>query len=178
MAQALIHKFGSLPGVLRARPDARDLGPDEREALLALRAASQLITYALEHQLESKRIKITCAALHQYLMSHFAAREDEAIVAIFLDHADMLLRQHVLANGNVGEVSIPMRELSRNALELGAQKVILAHNHPSQVASATREDIAATENLARVLHALGIELVDHLVVTRKAVFSMRMNKCL
>jgi DNA repair protein RadC len=50
--------------------------------------------------------------------------------------------------------------------------VIVAHNHPSGKAEPTMEDIAVTQQLSAAGKILGIELLDHLVVTRDAYYSI------
>ena len=51
--------------------------------------------------------------------------------------------------------------------------MILAHNHPSGSTEASRDDIAMTREVRRALHALGVLLHDHLIVTSDACISMQ-----
>ena len=56
------------------------------------------------------------------------------------------------------------REIVRRALELNALAIILVHNHPSGDPEASREDMAMTKNVQRAAAALGIALLDHIII--------------
>jgi DNA repair protein RadC len=66
-----------------------------------------------------------------------------------------------------------MRDVFAEALRLGASGMILAHNHPSGECRPSDNDIAATRRLAEVALALDVALIDHLIFTHEAVYSMR-----
>jgi DNA repair protein RadC len=76
-----------------------------------------------------------------------------------------------VAGGALMHVSVTAREVFAPAIERRAAAVVLAHNHPSGDASPSREDVAFTDRMARAGAVLGIQLVDHLVVSRRAYFS-------
>lgn len=57
------------------------------------------------------------------------------------------------------------REVYQPAIERGAVAVIIAHNHPSGRLDPTLADIQITEQLMNAGDILGIELLDHLVIT-------------
>jgi DNA repair protein RadC len=56
---------------------------------------------------------------------------------------------------------------------VGAQGIILAHNHPSGSSEPSKADIDATRRLAGLLEELDLLLVDHLIVGRSEITSMR-----
>ena len=58
------------------------------------------------------------------------------------------------------------------ALRLGAQAVIVAHNHPSGDTEPSPEDHAATRRLCEVARVVGIDVLDHLVVAGTSWTSM------
>jgi DNA repair protein RadC len=60
-----------------------------------------------------------------------------------------------------------------DALRHNATGIILAHSHPSGYCRPSGCDIATTRRLAQVAQALDIALVDHLIFTADAVYSMR-----
>ena len=60
-------------------------------------------------------------------------------------------------------VILPLRAIIADALTLGTVGLLLSHNHPSGDATPSRNDIAATRQLARAADALGIRLHDHIV---------------
>ena len=97
----------------------------------------------------------------------------ERFHAVFLDEVHAILGDAPLGEGGRGTLSFRMREVFALALGLGASGLIVAHNHPSGQCRPSRCDIDATRRLKGVANALDIELVDHLIITRSAVYSMR-----
>lgn len=115
------------------------------------------------------------AAMITHLRSTLIAEQgrDERFHAIFLDRRNTFLADAGFGTGCGPSLSLRMRELFGRALELGAAGIVVAHNHPSGDCRPSETDIAATRRLQAVGSALDIELLDHLVITREAVFSMR-----
>jgi DNA repair protein RadC len=92
---------------------------------------------------------------------------------IFVDGYRSFLGDAGIGMGSLGALSLRMREVFGEALRLGARGMILAHNHPSGDCRPSSCDITATRRLAEVARALDIELIDHLIFTSDAVYSMR-----
>ena len=58
-----------------------------------------------------------------------------------------------------------------------APKIILVHNHPSGDPTPSQQDIKYTKALYEISEAIGIELVDHIVIGEKkytSIFSQMM----
>jgi DNA repair protein RadC len=76
-----------------------------------------------------------------------------------------------VAGGALMHVSVTAREVFAPAIERRAAAVVLAHNHPSGDPSPSREDISFTDRMVQAGAVLGIHVMDHLVVSRRAWFS-------
>lgn len=115
------------------------------------------------------------AALILYLQEIFATAnlDEERFHAIFLDGGRSYLDDCVLGSGQSAHLTIELRELFARALALGARFLIVAHNHPSGNCRPSESDILATRRVAQIGRALGIELLDHLILTREKLYSMR-----
>jgi DNA repair protein RadC len=91
----------------------------------------------------------------------------ETIMAIYLDN-----RNHILACNEVAGRRLPagceldLRHLLKTCLAHNASGVILAHNHPSEDVAPSERDIQMSRELEGILLAIGVELVDHLVLAR------------
>ena len=97
----------------------------------------------------------------------------ERFHAIFFDTERRYIADASLGQGDVGQLTLRMRDLFGRALSAGASAIIVAHNHPSGLCRPSQNDIIATRRLAAIGAALDIELVDHLIFTRDSVYSMR-----
>lgn len=76
--------------------------------------------------------------------------------------------------GGLSSTAMPIPALLREALECRAWGLIVAHNHPAGEASPSPQDIRATRRLAEGARALGVRLLDHVVVTDGGWTSFRL----
>ncbi len=97
----------------------------------------------------------------------------ELLAIIHLGARGEMIARRISSGGAVASIILPFRQLVCDALNLGSLSILLAHNHPSGDATPSRSDINQTRALCDILRPLGIELEDHLVVTRGGVESMR-----
>lgn len=83
-----------------------------------------------------------------------------------------------MANGGVESVGVDFRLLVCTALRVDAVGLILAHNHPSGVATPSPKDISATLELQRICGKIGIQVLDHIIVASGSCFSFRAERIL
>lgn len=76
-----------------------------------------------------------------------------------------------VAGGHVMHLQVTPREVYAPVVSLRAAAVVLAHNHPSGDPDPSPEDRAFTRLMARAGALLGIRVLDHLIVARRAYFS-------
>jgi DNA repair protein RadC len=76
-----------------------------------------------------------------------------------------------VAGGALMHVAVTAREVFAPAFERRAAAIVIAHNHPSGDPGPSPADRAFTDLMARAGALLGIQLLDHLVVTRRGYFS-------
>ena len=76
-----------------------------------------------------------------------------------------------VALGGVMHVGVSAREVFAPAIRRRGVAVVLAHNHPSGDPEPSPEDRAFTHVMVRAGAVLGIQVLDHLVVTRRSYFS-------
>ena len=70
----------------------------------------------------------------------------------------------VVSIGSVAHTFMSPREVYRDAIAMGASKIIVAHNHPSGDLTPSPSDIAVTRRLARTGELVGIPMLDHLIM--------------
>ena len=101
----------------------------------------------------------------------FDDRRETLLLAGF-DAFDRLLGLECVEGDASGRCVIPPQSW-RALLRGGVRAVVMAHNHPSGIASPSEADISATQNAALLLRTLGIDLVDHLIFVAGGHFSFR-----
>ena len=96
------------------------------------------------------------------------AGENEGFFVLPLDAERRVLKTPILvALGEATTTTVDPGEVFSAALGVGAKAIIVAHNHPSGDATPSAQDRALTAELTRLGSALGVEVLDHLIVTRK-----------
>lgn len=99
-------------------------------------------------------------------------RHEVAGFAYFDANGQLIGLRHV-RDERCDAVALPIRHIAADAIALDAASVAMAHNHPSGDPAFSAGDLAATRRLARGLQALGVQLVDHLLLTADACTSLR-----
>jgi len=61
--------------------------------------------------------------------------------------------------------------LLKMALEKSAQAVVVAHNHPSGQNRPSHEDEQITKRIKAGCEAIGITLLDHIIIARGSYYS-------
>jgi DNA repair protein RadC len=97
----------------------------------------------------------------------------ERCQVIYLDDRRFYLGDATLGRGGKASVLLHMREVLSEGLRLGANCMVLAHNHPSGDCRPSHRDIVATQRLTMIGSMVQLELLDHLIITPASVFSMR-----
>lgn len=97
----------------------------------------------------------------------------EVAMFAFVDSEWRLLAVRTTPSDRADMVEIPVRTIVADALAFDAAAVVMAHNHPSGDATPSEDDRVLTRRLARALDAVGVRLVDHLVLTGEQTVSFR-----
>jgi DNA repair protein RadC len=108
-----------------------------------------------------------------YLLPEFGARPVEQFGMVLLDTKHRLLRTAVLTVGTLDRSVVHPREVFREATSARAAGIVLFHNHPSGDATPSADDIALTRRLVAAGELMGIDVLDHLVLTATRYASIR-----
>jgi len=110
----------------------------------------------------------------EFLRQSQADDAQERTGALFLNARNRLLRNDPdIYRGTLDRAVVEPREILRRALLGRAAAVILYHNHPSGDPTPSREDREFTRRLATASEAVGVRLLDHIVVGREGCVSFR-----
>lgn len=96
----------------------------------------------------------------------------EHLRGIYLNSHYKVIHDEVISIGTIDANIIHPREVFRPALEYAAAAVILVHNHPSGHLEPSEADLAITKQLVEAGALLGIDLVDHVIVSSKGFESI------
>ena len=111
-------------------------------------------------------------------LKNYAVSEREHFLLVTLNGGHEILQIHVITVGTLNRTLIHPREVFTTAMRDNAAAIIVSHNHPSGNCQPSEEDIAITETLEKVSVIMGIELLDHVIVSRETFFSFLEHKML
>ena len=97
----------------------------------------------------------------------------EHFLALFLNGRHQIIHREDVSVGSQSASLVHPREVFAPAVGTSAASVILAHNHPSGDPSPSQQDVDLTRRLVQAGEILGIDVLDHLIVTGQAFSSMK-----
>lgn len=107
-----------------------------------------------------------------FLRLQLEQKEREHFAVMFLDTQNRLIEYQVMFLGTIDSATISLREIVKVTLQLNARSVIVAHNHPSGVATPSQQDIELTKELKTALEMFDIKLLDHMVIGHDYIVSL------
>lgn len=170
-AAKLLDSFGSFKNVLEARPEAlANVVTKATAAKLStiLPAARALIAA------ESKEPEMigNVRELEAYCKSLVMGERIEKFFVIAVNARCRVVGTRCIATGSLSEVAAYPRLVMETALNYNAHSVFLCHNHPGGTCAPSSEDISSTLQLQRMLRAVGIPILDHMIIAGANAYSM------
>ena len=89
----------------------------------------------------------------------------ECFVCLHLNSRLAVIHKEIVFIGTLNESICHPREVFKGAILNSASRIIIAHNHPSGNPTPSQEDLDRTKQLNEAGKILGIELLDHLIVS-------------
>lgn len=93
-------------------------------------------------------------------------KKQEYFVCLTLDGANRLIAKRVISIGTLTASLVHPREVFAEAITDRAASIIVGHNHPSGNLEPSAADKQVTERLKQAGETLGINLLDHLIITK------------
>lgn len=136
-----------------------------------LRAAIELGRRALRAS-DSRTRLLTPEETYRYLEPVLGARDRERFHVLCLNARNVLLADVLVAEGTQNQCLVDPREVFRLALASRADRIILAHNHPSGDPTPSDPDLVLTRQIIEGARALWVPVTDHIVVGAGRYVSM------
>lgn len=112
-------------------------------------------------------------AVYEFLRPRIAAAPLEQFWAVLLSAKNGVIGLERISAGTLTASLVHPREVFRPAIVRRAHAMILTHNHPSGDPTPSREDREITRRLVQAGRVIGIEVLDHVVVTLNGFVSFR-----
>jgi DNA repair protein RadC len=107
------------------------------------------------------------------LSTDICESKKEHFVAFYLDTQNHLIERQIISIGTLNSSLVHPREVFEPAIALHSASIIIAHNHPSGELKPSAEDKKITERLIESGKILGIEVVDHIILSKSGYLSFQ-----
>lgn len=140
---------------------------------LGLAKASQILASIelSKRYLIQNNIRITSAQDVYNELKPFSTKSQEHFLVMTLDGASHIINTRTVFIGTLNQSLVHPREVFADAIADRAAGIIIAHNHPSGTLEASRADMEVTRRLKEVSKLVGIELLDHVILSKHGYYS-------
>lgn len=163
-AREVVASYQGLAGLVgRSMKELRFRGISQKRAT-ALLAAVEFGRRLARAKLPEREALEVNQELAEYLALRYIRPGQEVMGAMYTNARDRLLGERELVRGTLRRASVEPRAILKEGLLLDAAKVLVFHNHPSGDSDPSLEDLSFTRRLNEACDAVGVQLIDHLIL--------------
>lgn len=111
-------------------------------------------------------------------LSEIRGSKKEHFIVFYLDIQNQMIKKEIISIGILNTSLVHPRELFEPAIKHLAAQILISHNHPSGDCTPSDDDIKLTKRLIEAGKILGIEIIDHVIVSSTKCFSFKEHKCM
>lgn len=166
LGHRLLTHFGSLSRVFNASYEELCSidGVGEHAATL-LQLVLPVASYVLSREQSSKAESFdTVERMGQFFVKRYMGVRNEFVDILLLNNRFSFLECVRVHEGSINSVAITPRRLLEIAIQNHAAMAVIAHNHPGGMAVPSHDDIETTLDLRSAFSAVGVTLLEHIVV--------------
>lgn len=133
---------------------------------IELRLCEERIPYEGIFSESHRKICVRNAEDVYRIFKYLGEKVQEEVHALYLDTKGKIIGLYLVSKGSMTFSAFTPADVLRPALLIGAQSIILVHNHPSGSPEPSVEDREITFRIKSACVLLGLTLNDHLVIVR------------
>ena len=119
-----------------------------------------------------KRKSISSAeAIYTFMLPLMRDLDIEQAWVMLLNQNFTLIKAERISSGGITETAVDVRRIMKLAVVNNATVIALAHNHPSNNPTPSRDDDSITQRLKKACDIMRIHLLDHVIVTEGNYYS-------
>jgi len=174
IAQNLLAQFGNLSKIKEASiEELQKVNGIGFATACKLKGALKLGEKALtKHKRYGEKIT-TPEDVFDLLKNDLGSKKKEHFKILSLNTRKRLISIDDISIGTLNSSVAHPREIFHSAIQNAADSIILVHNHPSGDPTPSKDDTELTERLIKVGKILGIEIIDHIIITNETFLSLR-----
>jgi len=176
LARELTMQFKGLRDMEDASPaEFRDIKGMGKAKTAQIKAAFELGRRLLQSENDRQS---TCtfrnsSDVYEYYRPRLFGLKKERFICAMLDSKNRLFRDMQVSDGTLTSSPVHPREVFRYAIKEAAASVLFVHNHPSGDPSPSRDDLAITDRLVETGRIVGINVLDHVIISDNRYVSLK-----
>jgi DNA repair protein RadC len=107
------------------------------------------------------------------LVDEIRDKKQEHFITITLTGASNVIKKRIVFKGTINYSVVHPREIFADALTDRAAGIVFVHNHPEGDVEPSEQDKRITKQLCKAGELLGIQVIDHITVTKNEYFSFQ-----
>ncbi len=123
--------------------------------------------------LTNEGVKIKSAEDVLKITEELREKRQEYFITLTLDGASNLIQKRTVFIGTLNFSIVHPREIFADAITDRAAGIIFVHNHPSGELKPSAQDIDITKRLVEVGKIVGIEVIDHVIISKNGYYSLQ-----
>ena len=162
----VIKKIGLAKITLKNLLEIKGLGKAKTSQIIALlELGKRLNTENKIEVVSPEDVWKLCPDIREAKKEHF--------VVFYLDTQEQLIERQIISIGLLNSTLVHPREVFEPAIRYLAAQVVVAHNHPTGDPNPSTADIEITKRLVEAGKMLGIQVLNHIIVTKETHFSFK-----
>lgn len=139
------------------------------DILASLELAKRIFTNDIDE-------KITCdnpKVIANYFRYKLEFLKQEIFLVLDINTKGKIIAEREVFKGSLAMSVVHPREVFKEAIKNSSASLICIHNHPSGDATVSVEDIKITQKLIKTGNIVGIDVLDHIIISSKGYCSIR-----
>ncbi len=110
--------------------------------------------------------------VYNLLYDELSSLHQEHFIVIYLDVQNKIISKEIVSKGILNATLVHPREIFISAIKNAANSIVLVHNHPSGELTPSNNDNRITRQLVDVGKIIGIEVIDHVIISSEGYKSI------
>ena len=129
-------------------------------------------SYMKDKYTSSNKYQITQENIGEFILPFFVGADSEQVLLMLFDAKGNLRYCDIVSRGSINASDVSIKKIVNIAAKFNMSSAVIAHNHPSGIPIPSKVDISTTIKLKDSLRAVGIILLDHIIVADMTYTSM------
>ncbi|KUK51056.1 MAG: DNA repair protein RadC [candidate division TA06 bacterium 32_111] len=185
IAKDLLKKFGSIKGIFEASEEELRTIPFIKDKFITLLKLIREVNAIYRKQKASEvPVSQSIEEIAQYCIEKLADKKEEEFHVLYLDSNFKIQLEkffpasEFFTKGTIDRTVVYPRQIIEEGIKRKAYGFIIVHNHPNGTLEPSEYDKNLTKLIDISAKSVGMNLIDHLIVTPAGYFSFKQEKLL